>query len=109
MLEGKFPSALKNKEFEYNTEYIAKQLLHHIYYIRRKERQDLKQRGSLPQSCSSSSKTFNEKKNRFGTHPERYDPSSIPDGETLSTLEQKKIWLKATNQLVDIDWNRVTR
>lgn len=90
MLEGKFPNALKNREFEDNTEYIAKQLLQHIYYIKRKERQELKQKGPLPQNFSSSSNNFNEKKNRFGTHPERYDPSSIPDGETLSTLDQKK-------------------
>jgi len=62
MLEGKFPNALKNREFEDNTEYIAKQLLQHIYYIKRKERQELKQKGPLPKNFSSSSNNFNEKK-----------------------------------------------
>jgi len=37
MLEAQFPNDLKNKELENNAEYLAKQLLQHIYYVKRKE------------------------------------------------------------------------
>lgn len=61
MLEQQFPNALKNKQFEDNAEYISKQLLQHLYYLKRKERHELKQRGSLPQNYSGSSTIFNQK------------------------------------------------
>ena len=53
---------MKNKQFEDNAEYISKQLLHHIYYLKRKERHELRQRGSLHQHSSGPSRMFNQKK-----------------------------------------------
>ncbi|CAI6375001.1 unnamed protein product [Macrosiphum euphorbiae] len=100
---------MKNKQFEDNAEYISKQLSHHIYYLKRKERHELRQIGSLHQHSSGPSRMFNQKKNRFGTHPERFAPNDMPEGENTSTLNQKRAWLKATYMLVDIDWNRVNR
>lgn len=110
MLEAQFPNALKNKELEDNAEYLAKQLLQHIYYLKRKERRELNLRGVLPQTnVCPTTRVFEDKKNKFGTHPERYAPDNLPEGETMDTQEQKKAWLRAAYRLVDIDWIRANK
>lgn len=113
MLGKQFPNAFKNQESMICEEFITKKLLRCMSYLRRRKQQKLNQGGSLRQNYGACLQMSNQRKIRFGIHPDRYSLDHLLVGETIKTQDQittvlKFLYLQFNSKHVcNINWDQI--